>query len=219
MQSFVHALGTRRLPVLVQEGPGPERLELTGPVLANWIFKSVGLLGELEVGPVDAGGRALGIVGAENLHWRALAALLAAWALGAEVHVLGADDAEPEDEWIAFLPEAPEEGAELPGVTASAAEVLVSALPGLALSARAPQGCLDYLSTVRTHPDVAAVAAHRSGRVHVAGSALVVAIPSVGGAPGAGHTAHTPSGVPGDVAAWEALLGALLTGELVLRTP
>ena len=74
MHDLVSALSARSEPVLVSLSEDGERLELTGAVLANWVYKSAGLLAELELGP----DRALGVVcpppGA--LHWRALAAMI-----------------------------------------------------------------------------------------------------------------------------------------------
>lgn len=157
MHDLVSVLSARSEPVLVSLSEDGERLELTGAVLANWVYKSAGLLAELELGP----DRALGVVcpppGA--LHWRALAAMIAAWSLGSPVHLLVPGSPEPAMPWVGLRPEACPDGDAAEAVDdGSAEEVLVFATAALALRSEAGPGCIDFISAVRAHPDVAALA-------------------------------------------------------------
>lgn len=154
MRDVVTALSARSEPALISVTGDGERLELTGTVLGNWVHKSIGLLGELEIGTDTA----LGIVcpAPAALHWRALAAAFAAWSLGAPVHLLTQDSPAPNGPWVALRPEAlPGAGS---GIDDSAAEeVLVFATAALALRSETGPGCTDFIAAVRAHPDVAAL--------------------------------------------------------------
>lgn len=154
MRDLVTALSARSEPALIAVTGDGERLELTGAVLGNWVHKSVGLLGELEVGPDTALGIACPAPAA--LHWRALAAAFAAWSLGAPVHLLTQDSLAPNGPWVALRPETlPGAGS---GIDDSAAEeVLVFATAALALRSETGPGCTDFIAAVRAHPDVAAL--------------------------------------------------------------
>lgn len=223
MRDLVTALAARAEPALISVTADGARLELTGAVLANWVHKSVGLLGELDVGPDTA----LGIVcpAPAALHWRALAAALAAWALDAPVHLLTRDSPEPDEPWVALRPET------LPGtgsrIDDSAAEdVLVFATAALALRSETEPGCTDFIAAVRAHPDVAPLggpasavlvgADGRSATVPLDAAALAAAAEGAGGdAAGGPGPRVLLAGLP-EAAEIPLLLAALRTGVLVL---
>lgn len=143
MRTVLTALADRRHPVLRWEGPAGASLELTGPVLANWVHKAHGLLADTEVGPdLD-----LGIVDGAGLHWRALAGALAAWSLGGCVRVI--TDEAPDTPWAAL---ASEDRAEDP-VTHSADELLVFPVAPLALGVDTGPDTIDFATALRAYPD------------------------------------------------------------------
>jgi uncharacterized protein (TIGR03089 family) len=204
MRDLIAQLSARPDPALVFLADDGERLELTGRVSANWVYKTAGLLGELEVGP-DVG---LGVLcpPSAHLHWRALAAVLAAWSLGATVTLLDPEGEPPEGDWVAIRPE--HLGASRPLVEESAAEVLVYATGALALSAEAPAGCIDYNSSVRAYPDVAALGSPTHlDLVDLAGHSHRIPVPTPSTSTGASGTVgpDAPAGEgASDPAAWPA---------------
>jgi hypothetical protein len=211
VRTVLAALAARRHPVLRWEDADGAALELTGPVLANWVHKAHGLLADLDAGPH----RDLGLVAGadEPLHWRALAGALAAWGL---------------DEWIALVPEA---RAQDP-VMDSADEVLVFPVAPLALAADTPPETLDFATALRAFPDESAIAA--SPTVTLGGAAAPLTVPLVeltAGGP-SGDPAVRPSDTAAEAAAgsevvltsaprtaadWARVLDGLLRGLLVLR--
>ena len=68
LSSIAHTGG----PVLIWRGPDFDRLDLTGPVVANWVNKGVGLFGDYDLGPDFTLFAPL----PEGLHWRELVAIL-----------------------------------------------------------------------------------------------------------------------------------------------
>jgi uncharacterized protein (TIGR03089 family) len=131
-------------PRLTWYGPEPERIELSGAVLDNWVTKTANLLvEELDAGP---GTR---VVLDLPPHWRALVWALAAWRVGACVVPVGPAQAPARD---------------VPGdvvVTRDAAAwsgpapVVAVALPALArrFDGDLPPGALDAASSVMTYGD------------------------------------------------------------------
>jgi hypothetical protein len=224
VRTVLAALAARRHPVLRWEDADGAALELTGPVLANWVHKAHGLLADLDAGPH----RDLGLVAGadEPLHWRALAGALAAWGLGAPVLLV--TDVPPADEWIALVPEA---RAQDP-VMDSADEVLVFPVAPLALAADTPPETLDFATALRAFPDESAIAA--SPTVTLGGAAAPLTVPLVeltAGGP-SGDPAVRPSDTAAEAAAgsevvltsaprtaaeWARVLDGLLRGLLVLR--
>lgn len=133
----IHARLTRSpRPVLTWYGDAGERVELTGPALAQWLSKSANLLvEELDAGPgyrvlVDLPG-----------HWRAVVWGLAAWRVGACV-VVGAHD-----EADAVLTTSPSSYAGRSGVVAVALPALARSFPD-----PLPDGVIDG-STVLAYGD------------------------------------------------------------------
>ncbi|WP_019159172.1 hypothetical protein [Brevibacterium senegalense] len=224
MRTVLAALAARRHPVLRWEDGDGAALELTGPVLANWVHKAHGLLADLDVGPH----RGLGlVVGAdEPLHWRALAGALAAWGLGSPVLLV--TDEPPADEWIALVPEALAQDP----VTDSADEVLVFPVAPLALAADAPPETIDFATALRAFPDESAIAA--SPRVTLGEAAapqtVQLAELTAGGPSGdpTGRSSDTTAeaavstevaltSAPRTAGDWTRVLDGLLQGLLVLR--
>lgn len=135
-------------PRLTWYGPGGERVELSARVLANWVVKTVNLLGD-ELG-VEPGDRVvLDLPG----HWRTVV-----WQLAVAAHGAGngaRDDASADDAdagGAAGVRVTSDPDAAAPG------DVLVT-MAALARSAPAlPDGVLDYNAEVGGQPDVLAVA-------------------------------------------------------------
>lgn len=152
MRTFLTALADRRTPVLRWEDATGASLELTGPVLANWVHKAHGLLADSDVGPdLDLGVVEETGAGQPGLHWRALAGVLAGWSLGACVRVI--DEEEPDDPWAALVSEHRADDA----VTHSADEVFVHPVAPLSLGVDAPQDTIDFATALRAYPDEAPV--------------------------------------------------------------
>ncbi len=209
MRTYLAALAALRRPVLRWEGADGAALELTGPVLANWVHKAHGLLGESEVGPdLD-----LGVVDSAGLHWRALSGVLAAWSLGACVRIL--DDEEPSDDWAAL---AVEHRAEDP-VTQSADEVFVFPVAPLALRVDAPVDTIDYATALRTHPDEAPVGAVATVSFGDASSTEEVSLARLTESPTAASDATevVVDEAPRSAADWGRVVAGLLHGLVVLR--
>ena len=117
-------------PALTWYGDDGERVELSGPVLAQWVTKAANmLLEELDAGPgarvrVDLPG-----------HWRAVVWAMAVWRVGACVVVSDEVGTSPVD---AVVTAAPASFAGRPGVVAVALPALARSFPGAL-----PDGVLD----------------------------------------------------------------------------
>ena len=128
-------------PRLTWYGDSGERVELSGPVLAQWVTKAANLLvEELDAGP---GFRVLlDLPG----HWRSLVWAMAAWRVGACVVVPGAPD-EATDAVLTASPSSPAFAGRL-GVVAVALPALARSFPD-----PLPAGALDG-SAVLSYGDV-----------------------------------------------------------------
>ncbi|GAA4836221.1 TIGR03089 family protein [Garicola koreensis] len=139
-------LGSRPQPAVVFYSADESRVELSGRVLANWAVKLIGLLSEeYDLGEADV------VLLDSPAHWKAAAVLLAASAMGAEVAVGSADDAEvvitdrPRD-WIG----SPQLGqAELGALSAGMLDASFEAATGEAL----PAWVLDISAETPQQPD------------------------------------------------------------------
>ncbi|WP_166970990.1 hypothetical protein [Brevibacterium atlanticum] len=144
-------------PVLLWRGPDYDSLDLTGPVIANWVNKGVGLFGDYDLGedftlfaPLPQG-----------LHWRELVSVLSVLLAGGRV-VIGSAAADgstgtadgspvpPDEEHVAIVPLGHEDD---PAV-ADADEVFVFNPPALALSTPVDEDFIDINSAIRAYPDV-----------------------------------------------------------------
>lgn len=146
------------LPRLTWYGPGAERVELSGRVLANWVIKVANLLTE----EADA---EPGTTVRLDLppHWRALVWAVGAWLTGAQVQV-GSQSAEFEADDGAAADDGPGTGGGHWDVVvtdrphrAPAAEVLIAvALPALAMTfdSDLPAGAIDGAADLMTYADV-----------------------------------------------------------------
>lgn len=132
--------GQSTSPRLTWYGPEAERVELSGRVLDNWVAKTSNLLqDEFDAEP---GTRLRLDVPA---HWKSVILALAAWQLGMELVLDGAQA----DLLATADPEA--------GTAEGAYEaVLAVALPALAMRWQGvlPSGVVDYAAEVRSHGDV-----------------------------------------------------------------
>ncbi|WP_193095403.1 hypothetical protein [Brevibacterium sp. FME17] len=144
-------------PILFWRGPDYDRLDLTGPVVANWVNKGVGLFGDYDLGPDFT----LFVPMPAGLHWRELVAILAVLLADGRV-VLGTDtqsddsmastaaSAAPEGDFHAFVPLGYEDDERL----SDAEEVFVYNPPALALSTPVGEDFIDVNSAIRAYPDV-----------------------------------------------------------------
>ena len=131
----------RPTPALVWRN-GPERVELSGRVLVNWVEKAAGLLvDELDVAASDV------VTVSPVPHWRLVVIALAALRAGARVQFTHRP--EPDSVVHAHLESAPDDDA-------AAQLLLVVAGPALAFSCAAPlpDGAVDFADEVRAMPDV-----------------------------------------------------------------
>lgn len=122
-------------PRITWYGADGERVELSGAVLANWVYKSANLLiEEFDAGPGFRVRLDL------PMHWRTICWALAVWQIGACV-VVGSGDAD------AIVGTAPR-----PGVV----PYVVVALPALARSVPLPlpRGAFDAAASLGGYPDV-----------------------------------------------------------------
>ena len=140
-------------PVLFWRGPDYDRLDLTGPVAANWVNKGVGLFGDYDLGPDFT----LFVPMPAGLHWRELVAILSVLladgrvVLGSATFESGVEDtAAPEGDFHAFVPLGHEDDERL----APAEEVFVYNPPALALSTPVDEDFIDVNSAIRAYPDV-----------------------------------------------------------------
>lgn len=137
-------------PILFWRGPDFDRLDLTGPVVANWVNKGVGLFGDYDLGPDFT----LFVPMPAGLHWRELVAILSVLLADGRV-ILGTDaqsggsDA-PDGDFHAFVPLGYEDDERL----SAAEEVFVYNPPALALSTPVDEDFIDVNSAIRAYPDV-----------------------------------------------------------------
>lgn len=209
LDEALRQLAERPTPALVWRS-GPERVELSGRVLVNWVEKSAGLLAdELDVAAGD-------LVSISPVpHWRLVVLALAALRVGAAVRFT--HHPEPDAVLHAHLETHPDDDA-------AAQLLLIVAEPALAFSCArpVPDGSVDFADEVRAMPDVysgfetpdPAAAALDSGTTHGAlvGAALA-ASPEV-----AGTTVLIPLHDGWGDAELLRMLGTVVSGEAVLIT-
>jgi len=139
-------------PRLTWYGDGPERIELSGAVLANWVAKTTNLLvEELDAASGEA------VVLDLPAHWRTLVWALATWGTGATAHLSPAGPPQPATAaharaLVTTRPAAWLDGRAVPAGT----DVVAVALPGLARSfgEPLPPGVLDAAADTMTYGDV-----------------------------------------------------------------
>lgn len=139
-------------PRLTWYGDGPERIELSGAVLANWVAKTTNLLVE----ELDAAAGETVVLDLPA-HWRTLVWALATWGTGATVRLSPAADPQPgaaagARALVTTRPAAWVDAAAVPPGT----DVVAVALPGLARSFGdpLPAGALDAAADTMTYGDV-----------------------------------------------------------------
>lgn len=196
--SFITQLAARSEPAVRWSGPTGD-LELTGAVFANWIYKSTALW-------EDCGAAGLAVITDGHLHWRAASGMLAAAGLGLPVSVLEADSPTPDDAHMALVPA----GLEQADAAFDADEVFVYATEPLALTTEVPADFLDFITEVRSRPDVVPLAGTQQLRLDVKGRTLSSPFPEQPG-PDA-----VLSAFPDDEAELTSALRALLGGILTL---
>ncbi|RBP66134.1 hypothetical protein DFO66_10377 [Brevibacterium sanguinis] len=130
-------------PALFWRGPDHDRLDLTGPVIANWVNKGVGLFGDYGLDEDFT----LLLPLPNGLHWRELVAILSVLLAGGRV-VIGHEA--PGDDFHAFVPL----GSEGDDRLGDAEEIFVYNPPALALSTPVDEGFIDVNSAIRAYPDV-----------------------------------------------------------------
>ena len=192
-------------PVLIWRGPDFDRLDLTGPVVSNWVNKGVGLFGDYDLGPDFTLFAPL----PEGLHWRELVAILSVLLAGGRV-VIAAEA--PEEDFMAFVPF----GHQGDDTVADADEVFVFNPPALALSTPVDTDFIDVNSAIRAYPDVTARRLEASGTLDIDGQ--VIDWTSTAGTDGTrpqGLLVSNSTPLPGE---WPRLLQHLLSGGEVLLT-
>lgn len=200
-------------PVLFWRGPDFDRLDLTGPVVANWVNKGVGLFGDYDLGPDFT----LFVPMPAGLHWRELVAILSVLLADGRV-VLGTggcesgveDTAAPDGDFHAFVPLGHEDDERL----GAAEEVFVYNPPALALSTPVDEDFIDVNSAIRAYPDVT------PRRLQSTGTLLVGDQETQWTEPGDdSHTGILVSNSTPRPDEWAAFLGHLLRGgEALLAT-
>lgn len=195
--SFIAQLAARSEPAVRWSGPSGD-LELTGAVFANWIYKSTALW-------EDYGAEGLVVVTDDGLHWRAAAGLLAAAGMGLPVTVLEGDSAAPENAHVALVPA----GLENAEAAFDAEEVFVYATEPLALATDVSEDFLDFITEVRSRPDVVPLADTQQLRLEVRDRSLFAPVPTEPG-PDAVLSAD-PADEEELTTALRALLGGVLT--------
>ena len=196
--SFIAQLAARSEPAVRWSGPSGD-LELTGAVFANWIYKSTALW-------EDYGASGLAVITDGHLHWRAAAGMLAAAGLGLPVSMLEADSPAPDGAHMALVPA----GMVQASAAFDADEVFVYATEPLALTTDVPEDFLDFITEVRSLPDVLPLAYTQQLRLDVKGRTVSSPIPKEPG-PDA-----VLSAFPNDEAELTSALRALLGGILTL---
>lgn len=198
-------------PVLLWRGPDFDSLDLTGPVVANWVNKGVGLFGDYDLGPDFT----LFVPMPTGLHWRELVAILSVLLADGRV-VLGSEESSaPEEDFCAFAPFGQEKDERL----ADAEEIFVFNPPALALSTPVDEDFIDVNSAIRAYPDVT------PRRLQATGT-LFIDDQEIGWTePGPEAAARSTTGRPGGILVsnstprpdeWAQFLGHLLFGGEVL---
>ncbi len=200
-------------PVLLWRGPDHDSLDLTGPVIANWVNKGVGLFGDHDLGPDFT----LYVPMPDGLHWRELVAILSVLLAGGRV-VVGDDGglggpAVPGTAFHALVPL----GLEIDERLVDAEEIFVYNPPALALSTPVDEDFIDVNSAIRVHPDVTSRRLDASGTLVVGAEEVPWAeAPTAPGSrpPGLLVSRSTPR-----AGEWARFLGHLLAGgEVLLAT-
>lgn len=192
-------------PVLIWRGPDFDRLDLTGPVVSNWVNKGVGLFGDYDLGPDFTLFAPL----PEGLHWRELVSVLSVLLAGGRVVI--ANEA-PDEDFMALVPFGHEDDDQV----SNADEVFVFNPPALALSTPVDTDFIDVNSAIRAYPDVTARRLEASGTLDIDGQ--VIDWMSAAGADGTrpqGLLVSNSTPLPGE---WPRLLQHLLSGGEVLLT-
>jgi hypothetical protein len=145
-------------PVLLWRGPDHDALDLTGPVVSNWVNKGVGLFGDYDLGPDFTLFAPL----PQGLHWRELVAILSVLLAGGRV-VIGSTP--PDEEHVAIVAL----GHENDESVTEAEEVFVFNPPALALSTPVDEDFIDVNSAIRAYPDVTSRRLDASGTLEVDG--------------------------------------------------
>ena len=145
-------------PVLLWRGPDHDSLDLTGPVVSNWVNKGVGLFGDYDLGPDFTLFAPL----PQGLHWRELVAILSVLLAGGRV-VIGSTP--PADEHVGIVALGHEDDESV----ADAEEVFVFNPPALALSTPVDEDFIDVNSAIRAYPDVTSRRLDASGALEVDG--------------------------------------------------
>ncbi|MGC0249673.1 TIGR03089 family protein [Pseudactinotalea sp. Z1748] len=125
-------------PRLTWYGPGAERVELSGRVLANWVIKVANLVTE------EADAEPSTVVAIDlPVHWRALVWSLGTWLTGAQAHLR---PGRPDDDLIVT---------DRPQDAPSGPLLIAVALPALAMAfdADLPAGAIDGAADLMTYPD------------------------------------------------------------------
>ena len=148
-------------PVLIWRGPDFDRLDLTGPVVSNWVNKGVGLFGDYDLGPDFT----LFVPLPEGLHWRELVAILSVLLAGGRV-VIAAEP--PQEDFMALVPFGHEDDESV----ADADEVFVFNPPALALSTPVDTDFIDVNSAIRAYPDVTSRRLDGSGVLEIDGQVI-----------------------------------------------
>lgn len=148
-------------PVLIWRGPDFDRLDLTGPVVSNWVNKGVGLFGDYDLGPDFTLFASL----PEGLHWRELVAILSVLLAGGRV-VIAAEP--PQEDFMALVPFGHEDDESV----ADADEVFVFNPPALALSTPVDSDFIDVNSAIRAYPDVTSRRLDGSGVLEIDGQVI-----------------------------------------------
>ncbi|PFG37592.1 uncharacterized protein (TIGR03089 family) [Flavimobilis soli] len=139
-------------PRLTWYGDGPERIELSGAVLANWVAKTTNLLVE----ELDAAAGETVVLDLPA-HWRTLVWALATWGTGATARLSPAGAPLPGTTAHARAIVTTRPSAWLdPGAVPAGTDVVAVALPGLARSfgEPLPPGVLDAAADTMTYGDV-----------------------------------------------------------------
>ncbi|GAA0036154.1 MULTISPECIES: hypothetical protein [Brevibacterium] len=209
-------------PVLFWRGPDYDSLDLTGPVIANWVHKGVGLFGDYELGPDFT----LFVPSPSGLHWRELVAVLSVLLGGGRVILARGGDAT--DSGTGSAADSPANGGDSPAsdpqssgaggidpatvpdgdfhafvplgfetdpAIASAEEIFVFNPPALALSTPVDADFIDVNSAIRAYPDVASRRLVRSGTLAVAGADGTREIPWAEAAASDADTGTRPTGI------------------------
>ena len=198
-------------PVLLWRGPDFDSLDLTGPVVANWVNKGVGLFGDYELGPDFT----LFLPMPAGLHWRELVAILSVLLAEGRV-VLGSEDSSaPEEEFCAFVPFGYEKDERL----IAAEEIFVFNPPALALSTPVDEDFIDVNSAIRAYPDVTPRRLQSAGTLFIGDQEITWT------EPGPAFAAESAAGRLGDILVsnstpdgdeWAQFLAHLLGGGEVL---